>query len=63
MSTPGPGQGRETAVAPGRRHATKEHVRGSPDFESGQNEHDVTFVRLVEQYFRLFEQYYANRHM
>ncbi|MFD6078304.1 PRC-barrel domain containing protein [Streptomyces hydrogenans] len=35
---------------------TKEHIRGSPDFESGQNEHDVTFIRLVEQY-------YANRHM
>ena len=35
---------------------TKEHVRESPDFESGQNEDDVAFIRLIEQY-------YANRHM
>ncbi|MFE5797756.1 PRC-barrel domain containing protein [Streptomyces sp. NPDC056503] len=35
---------------------TKDHVRESPDFESGQNEHDLSFVRLTEQY-------YSNRHM
>lgn len=35
---------------------TKEQVRKSPDFESGQDEHDITFIRLIEQY-------YSNRHM
>ncbi|MFH9741363.1 PRC-barrel domain containing protein [Streptomyces roseolus] len=39
-----------------RVNCTKRQVRESPDFESGQNEDDVTFIRLVEQY-------YANRHM
>ncbi|MEU9857150.1 PRC-barrel domain containing protein [Streptomyces sp. NPDC047974] len=37
-------------------NCTKKHVRESPDFEAGQNEDDITFIRLVEQY-------YANRHM
>ncbi|MFD6360004.1 PRC-barrel domain containing protein [Streptomyces roseolus] len=37
-------------------NCTKRQVRESPDFESGRNEDDVTFIRLVEQY-------YANRHM
>ncbi|MFD6346934.1 PRC-barrel domain containing protein [Streptomyces roseolus] len=36
-------------------NCTKRQVRESPDFESGRNEDDVTFIRLVEQY-------YANRH-
>ncbi|MEU3608880.1 PRC-barrel domain containing protein [Streptomyces sp. NPDC035033] len=37
-------------------NCTRKHVRESPDFEAGQDEHDVTFIRLVEQY-------YSNRHM
>ncbi|MFJ7155327.1 PRC-barrel domain containing protein [Streptomyces sp. NPDC101118] len=36
--------------------ATKDEIKDSPDFESGQHDDDVAFIRLVEQY-------YANRHM
>lgn len=35
---------------------TKDEIKDSPDFESGQHEDDVAFIRLIEQY-------YANRHM
>lgn len=35
---------------------TKDEIKESPDFESGQHEGDVAFIRLIEQY-------YANRHM
>ncbi|MEV8535776.1 PRC-barrel domain-containing protein [Streptomyces sp. NPDC051211] len=36
--------------------ATKEQIKASPDFESGQHEDDVAFIQLIEKY-------YANRHM
>ncbi|WP_051796419.1 hypothetical protein [Streptomyces sp. NRRL S-87] len=36
--------------------ATKDEIKGSPDFESGQHDDDVAVIRLIEQY-------YANRHM
>lgn len=35
---------------------TKDDIKDSPDFESGQHEGNVAFIRLIEQY-------YANRHM
>ncbi|MFD9355162.1 PRC-barrel domain containing protein [Streptomyces sp. NPDC060031] len=36
--------------------ATKEEIKDSPDYESGQTDEDVAFVRLTEQY-------YTNDHM
>ncbi|GGT15107.1 PRC-barrel domain-containing protein [Streptomyces purpureus] len=35
---------------------TRQEVKDSPDFESGQHESDVAFIQLIERY-------YANRHM
>ncbi|MFB7372243.1 PRC-barrel domain containing protein [Streptomyces sp. NPDC056222] len=39
-----------------RLSCTKETVKGSPPFESGQHEDDGDFIRLIEYY-------YSNRHM
>ncbi|MEV6395071.1 PRC-barrel domain containing protein [Streptomyces sp. NPDC051907] len=39
-----------------RVSCTKGEVKDSPDFEGGQDENDVSFIRLIEHY-------YANRRM